>query len=353
MLGLVRRNRHPSSLRRLVSLLSHGAHQVSARQAALPSHHILCAGTYTPVFARLAAEAARAACPPELRSELRLFIHVDGVARRERESLMAWLREIPNVELTYGLFGILAWDRIPGKWHQTMVSDVVRVFQGEPHVALIDADLFMTDRAWFDLCRRELDAKVFSLSAGLRQNRLMRLGEQSFHPIKTNLFTVNTAAHLRLNQQRFSKDQRAAELLQAEFPELELHLPNMDSMVTVSLRAQAYGLQVRDVDALVGYCHVGGFSHLRMNKFYGFEAEENRATIDAWLARLRLMQDVLRYFDARGWQSRVTPSYRQNISEAVAFVRQHPYLAQRMGEVPLTRHEQAFLLLKSDLLSIF
>lgn len=351
MLGLVRRNRHPSPLRRLVSLMSHGTHQVSARQAALPSHHILCAGTYTPVFARLAAEAALAACPPELRPQLRLFIHVDGVARSERDSLMAWLREIPHVELTYGLFGILSWDRIPGKWHQTMVSDVVLAFQGEPHVALIDADLFITDRSWFDLCHQELDPQVFSLSAGLRENRQMHLGSQCFHPIKTNLFTVNTAAHLRLNQQRFSKDQRAAELLQAEFPELELNLPNMDSMVTSSLRAQAHGLRVRDVDSQVNYCHVGGFSHLRMNKFYGFEAEETRATIDAWLARLRLMQDVLRYFDTRGWQGRVLASYRQNIGEAIAFVDQHPYLARRISEVPPTRHELAFLDIKSGPLS--
>lgn len=342
MYGLVRRNRRPTPIRRLVSLCSHAAHQVEARPAALPSHHILCAGTYTPVFARLAAESALAACPAELRQDFRLFIHVDGVARQERASLMQWLAEIPGVELTYGLFGIVAWDRIPGKWHQTMVSDVIQAFRGEAHVAFIDADLFLTGDTWFRLCQQQLNAGLYALSAGLRENRTMTLGERAFHPIKTNLFTVNTAAHLQLNQQRFSKDQRAAALLQTEFPQARLQVPNMDSMVTASLRAQAHGLQVRDVDDEVNYCHVGGFSHLRMNKFFGFEAEENRATIDAWLARLRLMRQVLQHFDQRGWSERVQTSYRHNIGEALDFVRDHPYLAGRIAQVNPTRHETAF-----------
>lgn len=45
------------------------------------------------------------------------------------------------MEVTYGMFGILPFDRIPGKWHQVMVNDVVARFQGEKHLAFIDADL--------------------------------------------------------------------------------------------------------------------------------------------------------------------------------------------------------------------
>lgn len=342
MFALIRKNRHPTPLRKLVSAIYRNFDPSVVRSTELPSHHILCAGTYTPVFARLAAETALAACPEALRPHFRLFIHVDGIDSRKRADLMAWLSEIPGVQLTYGIFGILSRDRIPGKWHQTMISDVVRLFGAESHVAFIDADLFLHGDSWFDVLQHALGDKVYSVSAGLRDTRELMMNGRRFTAIKTNLFTVNTAAHQALNQQRSSKDGRAVRLLAREYPEAALNVHAVDSMVVGSLRAQAHGLKVLDVDDRVEYCHVGGFSHLRVNKFDGYEAPQNQEVIDSWLARLRLMAKVLDLFDRRGWATRVESTYRQNIAGALAFVGQTPYLAQRFQNAPQTCHEAIY-----------
>lgn len=345
MFGLIRRNRHPTALRHLVSALQREAPADLAHSPGnrLPSHHIFCAGTYSPVFARLAAEAALQACPEDLRNDFRLFIHVDGVAGRVRSDLMSWLREVPGVEVTYGLFGILANDRIPGKWHQVMINDVVREFRSEAHLAFLDADLFIAGAAWWRDCLSALDGNIFALSAGLRRNRCMILAEQQYFPIKTNLFTLNTAAHIQLNEQRFNKDKRAIERLHAEYPNAKINAPNIDTMIAASLRAQAHGLKVVDTDRLLSYCHVGGFSHLSTNKFLGCEAPENRATIEAWLIRLRLLTRVLDHFFARGWGRFVDRDYGDRIQKARAFVASNPFLANLMQMVEASRHERVFV----------
>lgn len=344
MYALIRRNRQPTAVRHLVSALHRQAPSGLGQAAgsSLPSHHIFCAGSYTPIFARLAAESVLASCPAGLRSELRLFIHVDGVAARARPALLEWLREIPGVEVTYGLFGILSRDRIPGKWHQVMINDIVRLFRSEPHLAFVDADLFLAADAWWQLCQHNLSDDLFALSAGLRQNRQLLLGGARYCPIKTNLFTLNTRAYLDLNLQRFNKDERALVLLRQEYPQGRLDAPNIDTLIAASLRAQAHGLRVEDVDGRVDYCHVGGFSHLRVNKFQGYEAPENRATIEAWLARLRLLSRVLELFLARGWGAFVDQEYRRNVEQARILVRDNPVLGRMLDQVPPTRHEQVF-----------
>jgi len=256
--------------------------------------------------------------------------------------LLAWLREIPGVEVTYGLFGILSRDRIPGKWHQVMINDVVRQFRQEKHLAFVDADLFVAGDAWWRLCQAELNDGVYALSAGIRSNRHLDVDGRRLFPIKTNLFTLNTAAHLALNEQRFNKDERALTRLAQEFPAATLAAPNVDTLIAGSLRAQARGLAVIDVDDRVDYCHVGGFSHLRINKFKGFDAPENWPTILAWLSRLRLLTRVLDHFLARGWDAFIDGEYRRNVEEARAFVAATPLLQGMMEKLEPTRHEQVF-----------
>jgi hypothetical protein len=343
MFALIRRNRRPTVLRRLLSAVQRDAPADLGRAVSrLPSHHIFCAGTYTPVFARLAAEAILRACPPEFRPEFRLFIHVDGVAGKVRANLMAWLREVPGAEVTYGLFGILPQDRIPGKWHQVMINDVVREFRSEPHLAFVDADLFLAGQAWWRDCLSRLDGELFALTAGLRKNRCLTIDGRSFFPIKTNLFTLNTAAHNELNRQRFNKDAHALELLGNEYRHASLVAPNVDTMIAVSLRAQAHGLKVIDIDGCIDYCHVGGFSHLSTNKFLGFEAPENRPLIEAWLVRLRLLTRVLNHFLAQGWGGFVDQDYRGKIEQAQAFVAANAFLDGLLRTVATNRHEQVF-----------
>jgi hypothetical protein len=342
MIGLIRRNRRPTALRRLVSALQRDVPPRQAIDPRLPSHHILCAGTYSPVFARLAAESALAACPPELRDSFRLFIHVDGVAARVRAELMSWLREIPGVELTYGLFGILSADRIPGKWHQVMINDVAREFAAERHLAFIDADLFLVDDAWWRQCASHLADDVYALSVGLRNNSAMQLGERCFSPIRTNLFTLNPALHNALNQQRCNKDERVARLLREEFPQSRLELGNMDTMMGGSLRAQARGYRVIDVGSQVPHCHIGGFSHLQAGKFRDYANPERLRSITGLLAQARLLKRVLQYFDRRGWGERVDAAYRENVARMDAFINGEAALRQMLAEMPPAPREIVF-----------
>lgn len=343
MFGLIRRNRRPTALRHLVSAIQRDAPaNLGQNPGSLPSHHIFCAGTYTPVFARLAAEAALRACPPDLRRDFRLFIHVDGVAARSRADLMAWLREIPGVEVTYGLFGILANDRIPGKWHQVMINDVVREFGREPHLAFIDADLFVVDGSWWQQCRQHLADDVYAVTVGLRKNSAMAFNGKIHTAIRTNLFSLNTAAHNRLNQQRFNKDIRATEFLRAEYPDASFELGNMDTMISGSLRAQAHGFRIVDVMENVPHCHIGGFSHLKAEKFKDYEKPERLHSIRGLLAQARLLARVLEHFDRSGWGNRVDQAYRENVAHMTAFINEHKKLRQMQDDMPPASREVVF-----------
>ena len=344
MFGLIRRNRRPTVLRHLVSAIQREvpANLGQTAVSSLPSHHIFCAGTYTPVFARLAAEAALRACPPELRRDFRLFIHVDGVAGRVRADLMSWLREVPGVEVTYGLFGILAQDHIPGKWHQVMINDVVREFSSEPHLAFVDADLFVVDDSWWQQCQKHLANDVYAMTVGLRKNSTVTLGSKVHTAIRTNLFTLNAAVHRELNQQRYSKDGRATELLKAEFTEALLEVGNIDSMIGGSLRAQVHGYKVLDVMESVPHCHIGGFSHLKASKFKDHDNPERLESIRGLLAQARLLARVLEYFDQRGWENWVDRVYREDVARMKAFVNSQETLRQMQSEMPPASREIVF-----------
>ena len=344
MFGLIRRNRRPTVLRHLVSAIQREvpANLGQTAVSSLPSHHIFCAGTYTPVFARLAAEAALRACPPELLPAFRLFIHVDGVAGKVRANLMAWLRELPGVEVTYGLFGILHQDRIPGKWHQVMINDVVRQFSREPHLAFVDADLFVVDGSWWQQCRQHLADDVYAVTVGLRKNTTMKLDGKTHTAIRTNLFTLNTAVHNELNQQRYNKDGRAADLIKTEWPDANIKLGNMDTMIGGSLRAQAHGYKVLDVMESVPHCHIGGFSHLKASKFKDHESPERLESIRGLLAQARLLARVLEYFDQRGWGSWVDRAYREDVARMKAFINSQETLRQMQSEMPPASREIVF-----------
>lgn len=346
----MRKNRAPTPLRYVFQWLFRQDLPLpdnSLPQCKLPSHHILCAGTYSPVFARLAAESAMASCPESLRPYLRIYIHVDGVKASQRADLMSWLGEIPGVELTYGLFGIYSGDYIPGKWHQVMVNDVVGNFSSEEHIAFLDADLFLVDSSWWDICQTELQGgadsgDIYSLSVGLRKNHAISLDQKKFSSIRTNLFTLNTRLHKELNQQRYSKDERAGRRLSQEFPSAELTLGTMDSMVCGSLRAQAHGYRVIDVENYVPHCHIGGFSHLKASKFANYQSEARRPFIAGLLGQARFLPRVIQYFDERGWSARVEGEYRLRVNEMLHYLHSVPELDSWMNSLPVTSREEIF-----------
>ena len=310
--------------------------------AGMPSHHILCAGPYTVPFARLAAESAIASCPPELRSRLALYIHVDAVAEPLRTKVIEWLGEIPGVRVTYGLFGIRPGDRIPGKWHQTMVNDVVNLCAHEEHIAFIDADLFIDGPAWWDAVSQQLEAGIYSLSVGMRDTRTLTCSGQVFSGIKTNLFTLNTAVHRQYNPQRFTKDFAAQDRLVRELPGAELDIGRgIDSMVLGSLAAQARGYRVVDLDNCIPHCHVGGFSHIKPEKFTGRGGASLEQT-DIWLCRVRLINRVIDYMRARDWLGYLDPEHLNIVAETSALVDGRADLRERLPQLPLTSHETAF-----------
>jgi hypothetical protein len=342
MYALIRKNQRPSFLRHVVRGLRGCEYPPLPAPGALPSHHILCAGTYSPVFARLAAECALAACPPALRQDFHLYIHVDGLAARQKPDLMAWLGEIPGATLSYGLFGILPQDRIPGKWHQTMINDVVELFQAERHLAFVDADLFLVDDSWWSAGLSQLADDVYAVTVGLRRWATMTLDGCRHCAQTTNLFTLNTAAHRAMERQQCNKDRKAMRRLRRDYPQAEFSVERVDSLVVSSLRAQAQGLKVHDVEDRVTHCHVGGFSHLGFHKFHSFEAPERRPVIESLLGRFRLLSAVLDYFDGRGWGRFVETGYRDNVARTWAFIRERPLLVQLLAALPPTPHEQVF-----------
>lgn len=342
MFALIRKNQRPSFLRHAVRSLRGYVPPPHGTPGPLPSHHILCAGTYSPVFARLAAECALAACPSDLRKDFHLYVHVDGLTRSVKRTFMDWLGQIPGAKISYGMFGILPQDRIPGKWHQTMVNDVVSHFSNEPHVAFIDADLFLVDEGWWNSTAGQLDNDVYSITVGLRQWASMSLRGGHFSATTTNLFTINTAAHRAMRLQQCSKDRLALRKLRQDFPEARFVIERPDSQVINSLRAQALGLVVKNVGQSVPHCHVGGFSHLGLHKFHSHEAPERRPTVDSLLGRFRLLSSVLDYFDSRGWGNFVDAGYRQNVARTWTFLRERPLLVKWLEALPPTPHEQVF-----------
>lgn len=308
----------------------------------IPSQHILCAGPYTVPFARLAAEAALASCPEAWRGELKLHIHVDSVHRSLRDKVLAWLAEVPGVSVSYGLFGIPVGDIIPGKWHQAMINRVVEHFAGEAHLGFIDADLFIDGPAWWEAVRGELSADTYALSVGMRDTRTLVLDGRSFSAMKTNLFTLNTVLHARFNRQRFNKDIAAIEESAKMIPGARFDVGRgLDTMVQASLVAQASGYSLLDLDGRIPHCHVGGFSHIKPEKFMD-KGNLSQEVIDTWLCRVRLINRVIGHMRERDWLGYLDPGHLAIVAATSAVVGARSDLLARQEELPLTAHEMAF-----------
>ncbi len=277
------------------------------------SHHILCAGRFGVAFARFSAATLRSGCPVQLRDKLRIFIHLDAMTDREAREAATWLAEEPCVRPTYGLFGI----RNPRKainWHQRMINRVVDLFASEPLIAFVDADLFVSDPAWWKIAVTPAPPQSMFLYAqthGLRKERRLSLGNHTFFGMKTALFTVNPTLHKAINTQRVNSDVAAAKRLSREFPCAQLEVGKfVDTMVVVSLRAQALGYTLEDLSQRVEVCHVGGFSHISLKKLIDGESTVGR---DNWLRRLRLFESVVAVLQSRGWGRWLNPEHLEKV----------------------------------------
>lgn len=261
-------------------------------KTATPSHHILCAGDYSISYARLSAEclARVLGC--------KIFIHLDGLKPALARDAAAWFSEIPDTHPTFGLFGIKAGEKIPGRWHQRMVNRVCETFRSEPALAIVDADFFLTRREWADCAAPAADLDVSSVAYRMRKHRSLLWLGRKYSPINTILFTLRPQLHLDLNSQDRSQDKEWIKHMLGEFPGSSLDPgEQIDSMMHASWRAQALGYRVVDLEDKVLGCHVGGFSHMKPSKL----TSTGNQRLDTWVQRVRLSRRVWDFMRDRQW----------------------------------------------------
>ncbi len=182
-----------------------------------------------------------------------------------------------------------------------MINRVAALFAAETRIVFVDADLFLESPSewWQIISEPDPFRTIYAHSLGLRKERTLHVGEPVYQAMKTVLFTLSPAIHNAVNTQMANTDHQAAKALAREFPAATLVLgPFADTQVIASLRAQALGYQVIDVETKVSACHVGGFSHLSASKLR--EGQSSLST-DRWLQRLRLHQRVCEEITRRGW----------------------------------------------------
>ncbi len=310
-----------------------------------PSHHILCAGSYSVPFARLAAHCLLETAAQVGISDLRLYIHLDGMDRVTLERSADWLGSVRGLTLTQGLFGVRAGEKIPGKWHQKMVNRVASVFAMDPALAIVDADFFLADTHWWEIAQQAADPSICAISYNIRPSRTLTVRGTSYHPHNTILFTLRPSLHQALNTQMDSQSRGWIKGLAAEFPGALLDLQeNVDSMLQVSLRAQALGYKMVDLGAQLGGCHIGGFSHFKPDKFSAKTPDRRRVE---WIQRLRLLRLVVAYMDQLGWTAQIDPAHRQKMREASDLIAQDPVLSGWMTSTPPSPDETAWPLIPS------
>ncbi len=310
------------------------------------SHHIFCAGAYSAPFARLSARCltkAAAAAPSASGSDRpRIFIHCDGFAKASHEELVEWLREEVGVTVTYGWFGMRHNEKQPVTWHQRMLNRTCEIMAHEEVIAIVDADLFVADGRWFQILEYARNPEIFGLSWGLRASRTLVLNNRStpMQAMKTCLFTLRPRLFKGLNTQASNADRRVAAQLLREFPGAQLNLgEGMDTLVGASLRAQALGWKVIDIEPKIGASHIGGFSHMAETKL---RAGGSGVGVDRWLQRLRLMRRVLETFSWLGWSQRVDSALTQRVERIEALVQADASLRERFASLKANSDERQF-----------
>jgi hypothetical protein len=302
-------------------------------------HHILCAGPHTVPFARMCAECLVRSCPEAERDSLRIYVHVDGLRPKEIDGACRWLSEVPRTIPRWARFGIKPKETIPGRWHQRMVNRIVNDFAWEPLICFVDADFFLADDSWWQMSLDFQKDSLFAISHGLRANRQMVFGSQVYSAMKTQFFVLWPAEFLSVNSQGFTRDEDSLESLASEFPQAQLRMDKgIDSMVVGSLRAQALGWKVRDIEPGMNACHVGGFSHIKPEKFNSQKLEIR----ERWARRVRLMESVYAFMEELGWADFFDPGNMKQLRETRAHVARHEVLEQMIRTLAPTRNELAF-----------
>ena len=348
------------------------------------SHHICCMGDLTIPYAKLAARCLEEFCPPELRDDLRIFIHLDALS--DPPAAAEWLRS-PRTEVTTGMIGLAAGTYIPGRYHQVMFNRVSEEFAAERTIAFVDADLFLVDASWFAVAQTHDPERHYARSCGFRgDNRLVVTHRGSWlRSISTKLFTLTPSIHNDLHPQRHNADNEALGALQARFPDISVSLraPHVDSMMVSSVEAQLRGLEVVDVSGKVNAAHIGSISSMRAQKIRTVTARL-RATgmlhlsggrelglralaragrggwlpaslktrvrdamnlslrLDSWLSRVRLNARALDLPRSLGWGAWIDSQYEAQIQEMAQAIARDKYCSGRQRNMPATPDEIAF-----------
>ncbi len=244
--------------------------------------------------------------------------------------------------VTYGWFGMRHNEKQPVTWHQRMINRACEVMAHEDVIAIVDADLFLADGRWFHVLEYAQDPEVFGLSWGLRASRTLALNNRStpMQAMKTCLFTLRPQLFTSINTQTSNADPRIARQLLREFPGAHLNLgEGMDTLVGASLRAQALGWKVIDIEPEIGASHVGGFSHMDEGKL---RSGGSGVGVDRWLQRLRLMRRVLETFAWLGWSNMVDATLTERVEKMHALVQSDSALRERFSSLKPNADERNF-----------
>lgn len=327
---------------------------------ALPSHHIVAFRPATVPFARLAARCLCHFCPKERREHFKIFIHADKFPADEKDSLIAFLSEEPNVTVTYGIGSFPPDRRILTKrgfkWrdmspapggHQRGINNVIQLFSGEERIAFVDADLFLVDDAWFTEIADQRNPREYAITRGQRQESVSS-GNDTFLAIRTELFCLHVGFQKAINLQRENIDQDGYAALLHRFPAARIDLPRLDTMLLDSLHAQLVGYSIRNVERDDMAVHIGGISHL--NRAYLQDPKGTGTDFlpdSLWIRRLRLHLRTITLFEALGWNLFIAREYSDRIKDIQAAVIADPRLSSLMSSVPISWDERGFTILEN------
>lgn len=277
----------------------------------LPSIHIFCAGEYCVPYARYAMECLYRNTPEDLQERLRVYVHADAIPKGKEEGVSNFLRFRPGISVMHRCFGIKNPKKIAGIWHQRMVNQVAQRHSHEPNIVVLDADFFLTSNRWVDVFS-DIELGTFSLSYEMRTDRYATRNEERFDSIRTYLFSINPHQHTLINQQDFSKDTTATDHLALQFPDARIHLEKvLDSMVSVSLKAQLMGYIVEDVKDRIDGIHIGGVSHISHRKI---NKGQDETWLNIWRERYLMHEIMVALFHYRGWGNYIEKQYLDRLT---------------------------------------
>ncbi|WP_309382609.1 hypothetical protein [Cerasicoccus frondis] len=332
----------------------------------------MCAGLQVTPYAWIAARSAWLSCPEELRDQLDIRIHFFGVKRAEGRQLEQAFSNQPYVNFEHntilideqkGLGGehFYQWTspkarkfiakiarRIPplrssaklwlgrlrlGLYHQEWINQVCTDNAEANAIVVLDSDLFLADQRFYAPEQMSLDSQTYGGGWVWRNNNEIRYQGQSLYPLGTELFIINPAKHIQINQQFSNRDKSLFERLQIDHPGVDIQDATFfDTLFYASWEAQlrGYKADIRFHDLAV--CHPGGVGHLRpeylTQPMPNLSPEERISRLRVTIGRVRLHHRVLDFIRELGMADLLNPQLLNRLKQLRELIQSNPELIQ-------------------------